>query len=168
MAVLLNLGCGRKYLDGYINCDVVQTVKADKYFNLEEFPYPFEPNYADEVFLDNVLEHLSDVPRVVNEIHRILKPGGMLRIIVPYAKSDWALQDPTHKHFFTEKSMDYFKEDFQCNFYASCRYHIQKADLTYDNSTFRHKLRNSIPFRSVLRYFLYNLYDGVYFEMIKI
>jgi predicted SAM-dependent methyltransferase len=168
MAIRINLGCGRKYLEGFVNCDIARTVKADKYFDLEVFPYPFEANVADEILLDNVLEHLSDVPRAVTEAHRILKAGGLLRIIVPYAKSDWALQDPTHKHFFTEKTMDYFAEDFPCNFYSTARFKILKAQLTYDNSTLRHKLRNAIPFRSVLRYFLYNLYDGVYFEMQKI
>ncbi len=168
MAVKLNLGCGRKYLEGYINCDFVPSIKADKYFDLEVFPYPIESNSADEVLLDNVLEHLNDVLRVMTELHRILKPGGVARIIVPYAKSDWAFQDPTHKHFFTEKSMDYFRPDFEFNFYSKCRFEVRKAELRYDSTTLRHKLRNAIPFRSVLRYFLYNLYDGVYFELVKV
>ena len=74
--VKLNLGCGDKYLKEYINCDVLKTVKADKYFNMETFPYPFKKNYADEILLDNVLEHLQDVVQVMEELYRILKPGG--------------------------------------------------------------------------------------------
>jgi predicted SAM-dependent methyltransferase len=88
MAVRINLGCGRKYLEGYLNCDVNSTVKADRYFNLEEFPYPLDSGIADEILLDNVLEHLEDVPTVMAELHRILKSGGRVRIIVPYTKSD--------------------------------------------------------------------------------
>lgn len=164
----LNLGCGRKYLKGYINCDFIRSVKAEHYFDLEVFPYPFESNFADEILLDNVLEHLQDVTRTMEEMHRVLKPAGLLRVFVPYAKSDWALQDPTHKHFFTEKSMDYFKPAGEYNFYSKARFEIRQAKLTCDRTSLRHKLRNAIPLRRVLRYFLYNLYDGVYFELEKV
>ena len=37
-----------------------------------------------------------------------------------------------------------------------------------DSVSLRHKLRNLIPFRSVLRFFLYNLYDTVHFELQKV
>ena len=169
MATKINLGCGQKYYDDYINCDVSPRVKADKHFDLETFPYPLDSNMADEILLDNVMEHLDDIPKVMDELHRILKPGGILRVIVPYAKSDWALQDPTHKHFFTERTLQYFCEGFYgIGFYSANKYRLLKADLTADSTTMRHKLRNMIPFRSALRYFLYNLYDGVYFELQKI
>ncbi len=163
----INLGCGRKYLTGYLNCDVSPNVKADVYFNLDVFPYPLEADSAEEILLDNVLEHLEDVVGVMTELHRILKPGGVLKIIVPYAKSDWAFQDPTHKHFFTERSMDYFAAGSPYNFYAACRFNVLQAALTTDNRTTRQKLRNAIPFRSLLRYWLFNLYDNVYFELQK-
>lgn len=168
MAVKINLGCGRKYLEGYVNCDFSPNVKADKYFDLEVFPYLIDSNSADEIFMDNVLEHLADVPKVMAELHRITKPGGLVKIIVPYAKSDWAFQDPTHKHFFTERSMDYFSEDSPYNFYSESRFRIRKAELTYDSRTARQRIRNLIPGRSVLRFFLFNLFDNVYFELEKI
>jgi len=168
MAVKINLGCGRRYLEGYLNCDVSPRVKADKHFDANSFPYPLESGIADEILMDNVLEHLDDIPRVMDELHRILKSGGILRVLVPYGKSDWALQDPTHKHFFTERTLEYFCEGFGGpEFYAGSRYRLVKAELTTDSTTLRHKLRNSIPFRSVLRYFFFNLYDGVTFELMK-
>lgn len=167
--VKVNLGCGRKYYEGYLNCDVNRQVKADRYFDLETFPYPLEPGFADEIFMDQVLEHLEDIPQVMDELHRILKPGGVLKVRVPYAKSDWAFQDPTHKHFFTENTLSYFCEGFPgIDFYSAGKYRLLKAELTADRTTLRHRLRNAIPFRSVLRYFLFNLYDGVYFELQKI
>ncbi len=168
MALKINLGCGEKRLDGYINCDVLPAVKADKHFDLDVFPYPFDSNSADEIFMDNVLEHLEDIPRVMGELHRILKAGGKLKIIVPYAKSDWAFQDPTHKHFFTEVSMNYFSEGFGYNYYIPFRFKIHRAELIADSVSTRHKLRNAIPFRSVLRFFLFNLYDTVHFELEKL
>jgi len=166
--IKIQLGCGQKYLPGWINCDVVPEVRADRYFDLEKFPYPFPENYADEIYMDQVLEHLSDVVKVVEEIHRILKPGGVARIIVPYAKGDGAFQDPTHRHFFTEKTMHYFTEDFEYNFYSRCRFKLLRAELTGMDDTWRKKIRNALPLRSLLNWFLWNIYDCVSYEMQKL
>jgi SAM-dependent methyltransferase len=164
----LNLGCGRKYLAGYVNCDVSQAVKADKHFDLNQPPYPFASGGAAEILLDNVLEHLDDIPRVMAELHRLLRPGGLLCIHVPYGKTDWALQDPTHKHFFTEKSMDYFCGVDACNFYTQARFKLRVARLYGLRLTWLHKLRNLLPLKKYLRYFLFNVYDGIYFELEKV
>ena len=168
MGAKINLGCGEKYLDGYINCDWLPTIKADKHFDLNRIPYPFESDFADEIFMDNVLEHLDSIPQVMGELHRVLRVGGLLRIIVPYAKSDWAFQDPTHKHFFTEVTMNYFSEGFAYSFYTPYRFKVARAELVSHSVSLRQKLRNLIPFRSVLRFFLFNLYDNVYFELAKV
>jgi len=164
----LNLGCGRKYLPGYVNCDLSTAVKADKHFDLNQPPYPFASNCAAEILLDNVLEHLDDIPLVMAELHRLLRPGGRLRIHVPYGKTDWALQDPTHKHFFTERSMDYFCGANACDFYTPARFKLRVARLYGHRSTWRHKLRNLLPCKHCLRYFFFNIYDGVFFELEKV
>ncbi|KKR11997.1 MAG: Methyltransferase domain protein [Candidatus Woesebacteria bacterium GW2011_GWA1_39_21] len=160
-----NLGCGKKYIKGYINVDVTRSVKADLYFNLNKFPYPIKKKSADEVLMDNVLEHLDDVVLVMEEIYRILKPGGIVKIYLPYAKSDGALQDPTHKHLFTEKSMDYFRQDDKYNYYTNAKFRILVSKPFNANKTLLSKMRVFIPFKPVLKYFLLNIYDGLYFEM---
>ncbi len=164
----LNLGCGRKYLEGYVNCDVATSVKADKYFDLNVLPYPLPAECAEEIWMDNVLEHLDDIPKVMAELHRLLKPGGRLRILVPYGKTDWAMQDPTHKHFFTEASLNYFIEGHPYNFYSDIRFKLHEARLYGDNTNIMHKLRNLLPFKKYLRYFLFNIYDGISFDLEKI
>lgn len=163
--IKINLGSGKKYLDGYINCDIVKTIKADKYFDLDKPPYPFQDSFADEVLMDNVLEHVEDVGLVMEEIYRILKNQGILRIYVPYFKSDGAFQDPTHKHYFTEKTMDYFIEEFEYNYYTKIRFVKIKAELFCDNKTSLSKLRLLIPFKNILKYFFFNIFDGIYFEL---
>lgn len=161
----INLGCGRNYLKGYINIDINKSLKADKYFNLNKFPYPFPDNYAEEVLLDNVLEHLEDVFRVVGEVHRILKQDGILEIFVPYAKSDGALQDPTHKHLFTEKSMDYLISGSGYDYYSNCKFKILTKQLSSANKTRLSKIRILIPFKFIFKYVLFNMYDQVYFRL---
>ena len=168
MGLKINLGCGLQYLPGYVNCDCLEHVRADKHFDLNLFPYPFEASSADEIFMDNVLEHLDDIPKVMAELHRVLRPGGKLQIIVPYAKTDWAFQDPTHKHYFTERSMDYFAVEGPWAFYSVAKFRIDRAELVGHSTTWLHKLRNLIPMKRVLRYFLFNLYDNVRFELTKV
>jgi predicted SAM-dependent methyltransferase len=163
--IKLNLGCGDQYLEGYVNCDILETVKVDEKFDLTNFPYPFEDNYADEILLDNVLEHLPDIVATMRELHRVLKPGGVVKIFVPYGKADRAIQDPTHVHFFTEKSMNYFTDGYHFSYYTTFRFRKIKAELFTGSCTKLMRIRNLIPFRALLKYFLFNMYDGVYFEL---
>ena len=93
-----NLGCGNKKIDGYVNIDVcgMPDVKCD----LSRFPWPIESDSADEVFSEHFLEHVQDYELTVLEMHRILKPNGILHFKVPYFKSmfyPWHL----HKYAFS-------------------------------------------------------------------
>lgn len=85
--VKLNLGCGNVLLDGFINVDkFTMTHKGKKNFvEADIMNLPFESNYADYILMDNVLEHfpIADVPQVLMECRRVLKPGGRLVVFVP-------------------------------------------------------------------------------------
>jgi len=105
---VLDLGCGNKKREGAIGVDFNDRTAADVIHNLNSFPYPFEDSSFDEIYIDNCLEHLDDVMRVMEEVYRICKPGGFVKVIVPYFRSIWAFIDPTHKHFFTVESFAYF------------------------------------------------------------
>ena len=105
---MLDLGCGNTKRPGAVGVDFNDRTAADIVHNLNSFPYPFEDASFDEIYLDNVLEHLDDVMGVMEEVHRICKPGGVVKVIVPYFRSLWAFMDPTHKHFFTVNSFAYF------------------------------------------------------------
>lgn len=105
---VLDLGCGNKKRSGAVGIDFNSRTAADIIHNLNDFPYPLEDSSFDEIYLDNTLEHLDDVIRVMEEVHRIVKLGGLVKVIVPYFRSLWAHIDPTHKHFFTVNSFAYF------------------------------------------------------------
>ena len=102
------MGCGNRKRNGYIGIDINPNSKADIIHDLNTFPYPFDTSFFDEVYADNVIEHLNDVMRVMEELHRIIKPEGKLIIKVPYFRSRYACTDPTHKHFFSTESFSYF------------------------------------------------------------
>lgn len=60
----LNLGCGEKYLDGYINVDFCpifsngNKMKCDVFHNLK-LGIPFDSNSVKEILLEEVLEHFN-------------------------------------------------------------------------------------------------------------
>jgi len=86
LAIRLNLGCGNKILDGYLNCDYEDNYsdnKPDVPCDIRELP--FDNDFADEILAVHVLEHFYvwEVEDVLNEWIRVLKPGGKLVIEVP-------------------------------------------------------------------------------------
>lgn len=128
--MILDLGCGSKKRPGAIGVDFNPASGADVIHDLDVFPYPFETSTADEIYLDNVLEHLADVVATLEEIYRIGKPGCLVRIDVPYFRSRWAAVDPTHRHAFAVDSLGYFDPShpfFNQYRYSSARFAVQQV-----------------------------------------
>jgi SAM-dependent methyltransferase len=44
---------------------------------------PYEDGFFDRVLAIHVLEHLPDLPRALDEVHRVLRPGGRLAVVIP-------------------------------------------------------------------------------------
>lgn len=118
--ISVNLGCGT-----HINKDT----KTERWINIDDFELsqseapnfikgdvrniPLESNSVDYILCDQVLEHMAmaDVPVVLYEVRRILKPGGKAVFIVPDfegATKQWmnanlnVAFDPLKYHFFSE------------------------------------------------------------------
>lgn len=132
MTVVLDLGCGSRKRPGAIGTDLNQRSAADIIHDLSRFPYPFRDSSANEVHLDNVLEHLDDIIPVMEELHRICAPGALVTIHVPYFRSRWAAIDPTHRHQFTTLSFAYF--DPTHSFHDEYRY--SEAQFRTERVTF--------------------------------
>ncbi len=163
----LNLGCGEKKLAGFVGVDRIKTSATDIIHDLDVFPYPFADGTIEEIEMDNVLEHLVDVVKVMEEIYRILAPGAVIRIKVPYFKSNSAYTDPTHRHFFTETSFKYFQPGHSLHFYTSANFEILKTEMIChtEHRDAKHFFRNLIPFKKLFNYFLTNIYDELLFEL---
>ena len=128
---MLDVGCGKRKIPGSIGIDMNPEADADVIHDLNSFPYPFADNAFDEVNCDSILEHLDDVFKVMEEIHRITTGGGIVRIKVPYYTSFDAFTDLTHKHFFTSRSFDYFRANYAYNYYTKARFVIEDVHLTF-------------------------------------
>lgn len=59
---------------------------------------PFEVNHFDVVSAFDVLEHIPDEKLALDEIFRVLKPGGKLLLAVPAYDWAWSSHDDLHDH----------------------------------------------------------------------
>jgi len=81
---LLNLGCGSKTAPGWINMDLVAAHPDVVAYDLRN-GIPFDDEYFDAVYHAHFLEHISpeEAQGVLKECFRVLKPGGVIRVVVP-------------------------------------------------------------------------------------
>lgn len=112
----LNLGCGPKKLEGWINADKAALFKPDQLVDLERFPWPWPDSSAEEVLLNHVLEHLGQAPDtfigVMKELWRVCAPGARVHVNVPDPRHESFLGDPTHVRAVTADTLALFSQAF--------------------------------------------------------
>ena len=124
----LHLGCGNIIKEGWINHDMVKLPGVDVVHDLRNFPWPFIDRQFEEVILNNILEHLPDTVKTIEEIYRITKPGARIEVTVPFWNSFTAMGDPTHIRFFNEFTFNFFDPSksscIERPYYSFARFHI--------------------------------------------
>lgn len=130
---VLIVGCGNRPKPGAVNLDMIPLPGVDIVYDLNllgkqlkfvtgmhammasrgagytKHHLPFDRDTFDRIEAEDVLEHVDDLVTVVEELGRVLKPGGVLWIRGPhcnYPEQVWA--DPTHKRAFAPRSFDNF------------------------------------------------------------
>lgn len=130
--VILNLGCGKTRIPGSIGVDSVPIDDfVDQVHDLDVLPYPFESSSADEIHLYHVLEHLHDPVKKIEEMHRILKPQGVLYIRVPHFSSRGAFTDITHLRPYGFESFNCFVLGDEQDYYTKARFKILFRQIKY-------------------------------------
>ena len=118
---LLDIGCGRgEFLCGFINCGVTgygldRSRLAAKYCpeaelrtaDLEKDPFPFDDDFFDVVYSKSVIEHFYYPERLMCEIYRVLKPGGLVITMSPDWEFNYRMyfEDYTHRTPFMRTSL---------------------------------------------------------------
>jgi predicted SAM-dependent methyltransferase len=86
-AVKLNIGCGKRTLAGWFNCDIQPDPEATQPLDLvcDAKAIPLPDGSADEVMAIHVFEHFYrwEAEGVLREWRRLLKPGGKLILELP-------------------------------------------------------------------------------------
>lgn len=104
----LNLGAGKDIYDGWVNHDISKLPGVNEVHDLNLRPWPWVNGEFTEVLARDIFEHLDDFIPAMEELWRIMQPGAIARIRVPYMGS-WSFHaDPTHKRAFHETTFMYF------------------------------------------------------------
>lgn len=105
----LNLGCGTDVRPGWVNLDSSAAIPGvDVVHDLNRLPLPFADGTFGYILAQDILEHVTDPIATLHELHRILRPGGHLRIRVPHFTSRNNFIDPTHRTQFSIEWFDFF------------------------------------------------------------
>ena len=97
----------KKKYKSYISSDLYRK-DVDHQFDIEEIPYP--DNSFDLVFASHVLEYVKNDKKAINEIKRVLRPGGLAFLPVPmlHDKTIDFEERPPNKRIIRETGVDYF------------------------------------------------------------
>lgn len=111
---VLNLGCGKSNPKEFYGIDIQDLPGVDMVANLN-FGIQLSDNTFDLVLAKDFLEHIdmNKRIRIMEEIYRVLKPGGKLTFEVPSTDGNnrGAFADPTHVSFWNEISFWYYLDD---------------------------------------------------------
>lgn len=137
----LNLGAGNRIMAEATNHDLrAHRPEIDVVHDLNVIPWPWPDASYDLIVASSVFEHLSiDLVQALDECWRILRPGGMLRLKVPYWKHDNAYADPTHRWRYSLRSLDVFDPDTklgkELGFYTARKWAFVKPVKLNDQSS---------------------------------
>ena len=122
--LVANLGAGNSHIPGTISLDYPS-------WNAETDPLPFADGTLDGVYAFHFLEHLSGVHviKLLADIQRALKVGGVATFGVPHRLGAMAYQDLDHKSFWTEET---WKTLFRNSYYDKNREHPWNFDVTFN------------------------------------
>jgi SAM-dependent methyltransferase len=106
---VLDVGAGgMKRAPHVTTMDILELPGTDVVHNADTYPWPFEDNAFDYVILSNVFEHMEDLVAFMSEVHRITRPGGIIRGVTPHFSNPCTYADPTHEHAVSVHIFDFF------------------------------------------------------------
>ncbi len=105
----LHLGCGTKYLPGFVNIDGNPFNKLDLWLDVRN-GLPFPSNTVDSIYSTHMFEHFypDELQRLLGECMRVLKGGGGMRLIVPNLASAISA--------YSQKQSTWFDDSFPRHF----------------------------------------------------
>lgn len=105
----LELGCGnRKRNQQAIGVDMLDYPDVDIVGDVYEALASFPTQSVDAVYSYHFVEHVPDVPKLISELARIVKPNGMVEFVAPHFSNPYFYSDPTHRSFFGLYTFCYF------------------------------------------------------------
>jgi len=140
----LILGSAGKVAKDAITLDIDPNHEPDLVHNLNIFPWPFNNDQFTEIICHHVIEHLNDLSPVMNELHRICSPEGVIYIEVPHHTA-WCANVPEHKLRFNYFAFDGYIATGITKWMTGVKFELLDRKITFHRSFRRvmlHKLFN--------------------------
>lgn len=141
----LNVGCGtdlRPESEGWVNMDAFFEKENVVKHDMVETPWPFKDGQFDYVLCSHVLEHIpflyvrgaDRVTRdvlflVLEELHRVIRPGGTLHVKVPYGGGYHGYCHPQHYRQWRPEWFAYLSPDHEENYYSTARFRMESWEI---------------------------------------
>jgi hypothetical protein len=135
--VKVNLGCGKRHRtdEGWVNIDKSIAAQPDRIMDLFAYPWDIPDNSIEEFQIHHLAEHIPHEPRYSGngeerykqicdfdgfycffcEVWRIGVHNARVEVVVPYAMSPGAFQDPTHIRYMVPQSFAYLTDEIRDN-----------------------------------------------------
>lgn len=128
--VRLDIGCGRSKFKGTLGVDLVPLPGVDVVADLTR-GLPFKDSSISEIYTSHTLEHVDNLPAVMEELWRVCKPNALVHIWVPHASCPFVTWiDPTHRRGMTIETFSYFNPATNhLSYYSKARFEIVHARL---------------------------------------
>lgn len=126
----LDLAAGQSPREGFEGVDLNA---GDHRVDLLKFPWKWEDSSVDELHCSHFIEHIAcrevedrDVTHLASdhigkdmllaffdECYRVLRPGGVMTVLCPNARSNRGFQDPTHRRFIVAETFAYLAKTWR-------------------------------------------------------
>jgi SAM-dependent methyltransferase len=144
--VRLNLGSGGTLKQGFYGVDHLALPGVDVQADLNQ-PLDWLPDASvEEIYSRHAFEHIREILPLMRELHRVLKPGGTLHVIVPHFSNPYYYSDLTHCHPFGLYTFFYFCDRADQprrkvpSFYVDFRYRVERLRIRFYRHTLFDKL----------------------------
>lgn len=116
---------------GWVNVDRIRQSGVQQVVDTFHYPWPWADNSVDEIWASHIVEHIPHDPKVrffaprilrdlVKHAHdgfyawfyeawRVLKPGGLIHIVCPWAWCVTGMSDPQHTRYITSQTFSYLQ-----------------------------------------------------------
>jgi predicted SAM-dependent methyltransferase len=138
----VNIGAGNTGRQGWVNVDMVKTPEINCIYDCRK-KLPFSTASVKGIFCEHFFEHLDyseEVPFFLDECHRVLKRGGVLRLILPDAgKYLFGYTETGWEHLSAIRPLDEGNVDH----YYKCQY---RTKMELINMVFRQGHRHKYAY----------------------